>query len=103
MIKNYLKIAWRNLWKNKGFSAINIFGLATGIACCLLITLYVTNEFSYDNFHEKGKRIVRVVMQYGSGNDLSKVGVTGTKVAPAFKRAFPEVEAGVRCMRRIGL
>jgi putative ABC transport system permease protein len=96
MIKNYFKIAWRNLLKNKGFSAINIIGLAVGIASCLLITLYVTNEFSYDNFHEKGNRIVRVVMEYGSDNDVSKVGVTGTKAAPSFKRAFPEVEAGVR-------
>ena len=53
MIKNYFKIALRNLWKNKGYSAINIFGLAIGLATCLLITLYVTDELSYDRYNEK--------------------------------------------------
>ena len=60
MIKNYFKIAFRNLWKNKGFSAINIFGLAMGIAICLLITLFVKDELSYDKYNEKADRIYRV-------------------------------------------
>ena len=60
MLKNYLKIAFRNLWKNKGFSFINIFGLAIGIAVCLLIMLFVINEVSYDKFNKKADRIYRV-------------------------------------------
>jgi len=48
MLKNYFKVSLRNLWKNKGFSSINIFGLATGIACSLLIFLFITDEVSYD-------------------------------------------------------
>ena len=52
MIANFLKVALRNLWKRKLFSVINIAGLSVGIACFFLITVHVTDEFSYDNFHE---------------------------------------------------
>ena len=59
MIKNYFKIAWRSLLKHKGFSFINIFGLATGMACSFLIFLFVKDETSYDRFHkDSGKFIV---------------------------------------------
>src|SRR5688572_11376319 len=60
MIKNYLKTGFRNLWKNKGFSAINIIGLATGLAVCLMIALYVIDELNYDRHHEKADRIYRI-------------------------------------------
>ncbi|WP_315814974.1 hypothetical protein [Paraflavitalea speifideaquila] len=60
MIKNYLKIAFRNLWKNKAFSSINIMGLAAGLAVCLLIVLYVKEELSYDQYNEKADRIYRI-------------------------------------------
>ena len=53
MFKNYLKIALRNFLKHKGFSLINVFGLATGIACCLMIVLFVLDEISFDRYHEK--------------------------------------------------
>ncbi|HEX4852163.1 MAG TPA: ABC transporter permease, partial [Puia sp.] len=52
MIKTYFKIAWRNLMKNKTFSFINIFGLSVGLACCMLIGLYIVNELSYDKYQE---------------------------------------------------
>ena len=61
MLLNYIKVAFRNLWKNKGFSAINIFGLAIGLATCLLIILFVLDELSYDRFHTHGAHIYRVV------------------------------------------
>ncbi len=93
---NYLKIALRNLLKHKAFSIVNIVGLSVGLTACMLIALYVQNELSYDNFHKNGDRIVRVVMQYGEEKELTKTAMTGTKVAPAFKRTFPEVEAGIR-------
>ena len=57
MFKNYLKVAFRNLWKNKGFSFINIVGLAIGMASAVLILLWMQNETSYDDFHEKKDRI----------------------------------------------
>ncbi len=61
MIKNYFKIAWRNLMKNKVFSLINILGLTIGITVCMMIFLFIMNEFSMDNFHQKGKNIYRVM------------------------------------------
>ncbi len=64
MLKNYLKIAWRNLMKSKVFSFINIFGLTVGITVCLMIFLFIMNEFSFDNFHTKGKDIYRVMRIY---------------------------------------
>ena len=62
MIKNYLKIAIRNIAKYKGYSFINISGLAIGITCCLLIVLWVQDELSYDRFHEHSASLYRVVV-----------------------------------------
>jgi putative ABC transport system permease protein len=96
MIKNYLKIAWRNLLKNKGFSAINIFGLAVGIACCLLITLYVTDEMSYDNYHEKGDRIFRLNNNIKFGGIEQFMSQTPDLLGPDLKKDYPQVENQVR-------
>ena len=59
MIKNYLKIAWRNLMKNRVFSFIDIFGLTIGITDCMMIVLFIMNEYSVDLFHRQGKNIYR--------------------------------------------
>src|SRR3984885_15993631 len=64
MISNYLKVAWRNLMKSKSFSFINIFGITTGITVCMMIFLFVMNEFSVDSFHVKGKNIYRVMRSF---------------------------------------
>jgi putative ABC transport system permease protein len=98
MFKNYLKVALRGLLKNKFSSAINIFGLSIGLSSCLLIALYISHEISYDKFQQKGDRIARVIMEYKfDGAGESKAGnFTSTKVAPTFKRVFPEVENAVR-------
>jgi putative ABC transport system permease protein len=96
MIKNYFKIAWRNLLRNKAFSFINVVGLAFGLTCCLLLVLYLQQELSYDRFHSKADRIVRVIMEYKIGDGGNKGNFTSTKVFPEFKRRFPEVEDGVR-------
>ena len=96
MIKNYLKTAWRKLRKNKLYSVINIFGLAVGLAACLLIGVYISHELSYDKFHEKKDRIVRTTMEYSIEGTVSPVASTGTKVGPEFKRTFPVVEEYVR-------
>jgi putative ABC transport system permease protein len=97
MLRNYFKIAVRNLLRHRFFTAINLAGLVMGLTACLLIGVYFAHELSYDGFHTNGDRIARVVMQYkiGDGAELT-AGVTGTKVAPEFKRQFAEVEAGVR-------
>lgn len=97
MIRNYFKIAWRSLWKNKTASVINITGLSVGLTCCLLMVLYMQHELSYDKFQKNGDRIVRVIMEYSfNGSPVTKGNFTSSKVAPSFKRNFPEVEEGVR-------
>ena len=96
MIRNYFKIAARNLWRNKTFSAINIFGLALGISTCLLIMLYVQNELGYDRFHEKSDRIVRVVFKGSIQGEKMKEANVMPPVAQAFKKDFPEVQEATR-------
>ncbi|AYB35313.1 ABC transporter permease [Chryseolinea soli] len=96
MYQSYFKIGWRNLLRNKSYSIINILGLAIGIACCLLSSLYIFHELSYDRFHKNANRIVRATTEFSYGGKVTKVAVTGTKVLPEFKRVFPEVESGVR-------
>lgn len=97
MLKNYLKTAFRTLWKNKTTSVINVTGLAIGLTCCLLMVLYMQHELSYDKFQKNGDRIARVIMEYSfNGSPATKGNFTSTKVFPAFKQHFPEVEDGVR-------
>ncbi len=96
MFKSIFRIAARNLWKNKFFSAINIIGLSAGLSCCLLIGLYVQHELNYDSFQEKGDRISRVIMEYSFGQEPVKGNFTSTKVAPAFQAKFPEIESTIR-------
>ena len=98
MLKNYFKTAFRNFWKNKTSSAINIIGLTIGMTSCLLIALYISHETSYDDFEVKGNRIARVIMGYkfDGDNDLRKGNFTSARVGPVFKRTFPEIEEAVR-------
>lgn len=96
MFKNYLKIAWRKLWKNKVFTLINIMGLAVGMTGCFLIYLYVHFETSYDAFNTKADRIYRIVCDIKTPSDLIKANVTSAPVAINMEKDFPEVEAAVR-------
>ncbi|GAB3990925.1 ABC transporter permease [Spirosoma daeguense] len=101
MLQNYFKIAWRNLIRNKAFSAINILGLAIGVAACLLILQYVTFELSYDNFHAKGDRIYRVIQDRYDKGKLSTQWAGGAQAAGnSFKAAFGEVEDYVKVLKR---
>jgi putative ABC transport system permease protein len=96
MLRNYIKIAWRNLIKHKVFSFINIFGLATGIAAFWLISLYVVDEWSYDRYNLKADRIFRVV-QHGKWNGGKfNLAVTSPPYAPALKNDYAEVEDAIR-------
>ncbi|WP_183578021.1 ABC transporter permease [Mucilaginibacter sp. X5P1] len=96
MLKSYLKIAWRNLRKNKLYAVINITGLTIGIVSCLLIGIYIRHELSYDRFNENADKIVRVTMEFNHGGGTQKFAFTGTKVGPQFKRTFPEIADYVR-------
>lgn len=99
MFKSYLKIALRNLRKNKLYSAVNIIGLTTGMVGCILIGLYVWNELSFDNFHVNKDRIARVTMKTRHSGKVEEIAVTGTKVGPQLKRTFPQVESYVRTIK----
>jgi putative ABC transport system permease protein len=96
MFQNYFKIAWRNLLRNRAFSAINIVGLAIGLSSCMLISLYVIDELSYDRFNEKADQIVRVVfkgsMMGGKFNEAHVMPPT----AAALKADYPEVLESTR-------
>jgi putative ABC transport system permease protein len=96
MIRSYLKIAFRNLWRNKTFTAINVFGLALGISTCLLIMLFVQNELSYDRFNAKADRIVRVVFRGSIGGEKMKEAMAMPPVAQTLKATYPEVEEATR-------
>jgi putative ABC transport system permease protein len=97
MIKNYFKMAWRSLLKQKGFSFINIFGLATGMACSLLIFLFVKDETSYDRFHHDAGHIYRVVKDFVN-DDGSRLpdATTPPALAPAMQKDIPEVAITTR-------
>lgn len=97
MLKNYIRIALRNIKKHKAYSFINIAGLAIGMACCILIIQYVRDELSYDRYHEKADRIYRLV----DALDLSKptsryFALSSAPFAPTLKKEFPEVKDAVR-------
>ncbi|RFZ94208.1 ABC transporter permease [Mucilaginibacter conchicola] len=96
MIKNYFKIAWRNLWKNKVSSVINIVGLAVGMAACIVILLFVAYEKSFDNFH--GDNVVRIseVQKFPGMAASQKVGLSMFPMGPSLKAEFPEVEKFTR-------
>jgi putative ABC transport system permease protein len=104
MIKNYFKTAWRSLWKNKTFSAINIFGLSVGVAAFLLIINYLRFEYSYDDAHVKKDRIYRIpMMTKEKGGKEQTFAFTYPAVAPALKKDFPEIEEAARFRRQGGI
>lgn len=96
MLKNYFKIAWRNLLKNKAFSFINIIGLAIGLATCLLIALFVFNELSYDRYNELADRIVRVNLEGKIGDAVLNESTVMAPVGETLVSEIPEVELSTR-------
>ena len=96
MFTNYLKVALRNLWKNKGFSIINITGLAVGMASAILILLWIQNELSYDGFHEKKARIYEAWNRAEFSGELHCWNTTPRVLAAAMQKDFPEVEHACR-------
>jgi len=103
LLRNHLKIAWRNLRKDRGFATINIFGLALGLAVCLLITFFVIDEFSYDRYNEKADRIYRINEDvYVNGNGKEAV-ITPAPMAPALIKDFPQIEKATRIKGLFGI
>src|SRR5471030_57065 len=97
MIRNYFKTAFRNLWRNKGFSVINIVGLSVGLACCMLIFLYTMDELSYDRFNVKKDSIYHLTADFKTPTgEVHKISSTGQMHGPGFKRQIPEIEDFVR-------
>lgn len=96
MYKNYLKIALRNLWRHRGFSFLNIMGLAIGMTAGFLILLYVIFELSYDGFHSKGDNIYRVVADIKTPSETIEANTVAWAVLPNLQKEFPEIKAAVR-------
>src|SRR5690606_7260188 len=96
MLKNYIKIAWRNLLRYKFVSFINLFGLSIGITCCLLIALYVLDELSYDRYNSKADQIYRVERTFLNTESKSvslELGAVAPPVGPLLQNDFKEIQA----------
>jgi putative ABC transport system permease protein len=96
MLQNYIKIAWRNLRKHKFYSFLNIFGLSLGLASCLLITLYVVDELSYDRSFEHADRIFRVNSDIRFGGADMKLAVAPDPLAFTLQKDYPQIESVTR-------
>src|SRR5215213_8740161 len=96
MLRNYLKVAFRYLSRHKGYTVLNVSGLAVGIACCILIMLFVKNEWSYDKFHSKSSRLHRAWLKEFYQGEIFKNTVTPIPLGPVLQDNLPEVESTCR-------
>src|SRR6202012_4911659 len=96
MLRNYLKIAFRSLKKSKGFTALNIIGLAAGLGVCLLIVLYVTDELSYDRYNVNADRIYRIDGDSYVNTPQYAAATTTKFFGPAIVAAYPKIQQMVR-------
>jgi putative ABC transport system permease protein len=101
MIKNYFKIAWRSLWKNKLYTTLNVAGLTFGISCFLLIGLYLFDELTFDEQHSKADRIYRVIENKTVNGEATIIAAAGYKLAEESKKSIAEVENTTH-MQRMG-
>src|ERR1700712_2981697 len=98
MLRNHIKIAFRSLSRNKGYSAINITGLAVGLAVCIMIMLYVTHEMTYDRFHKNGDRIYKLQASIKIGGNTMNMDYLSFAAGPLVKQAQPSVECYMRTL-----
>jgi putative ABC transport system permease protein len=96
MFRNYLVTAFRNLFKSRGFSVINIAGLSVGMAACILILMFIRDELSYDAYHENGDRIYRLAVDYKLRSEEARIATVGASTAVELVSLYPEVENAVR-------
>lgn len=98
MLKNYILIALRNLRKHRAFSLINILGLSLGLACCLLLTLYIQDEFSYDTHLQRKDDVYRIVTEFEGAIGFDKLAAASPPIALALGEEIPEVEVAARLL-----
>jgi len=98
MLKNYLKIALRYIRKNKGYTLINVCGLASGVACCLVVFLYITDELSFDKYHVNKERIYRIATREESPTSTNEAATTCAAFAQVLKDNYPQVEKLARIL-----
>ena len=96
MLTNYVKIAWRNLIRNKTYSALTLLGLASGITCAILLGLYVYDELTFDQYHTNAATIYRLNLDIKWGDNELKMGVGSAPMAPALRQEFPEISKVLR-------
>ena len=99
MLINYFKIAWRNLLKSKTFSFINIFGLAAGLTCCMLISIYLLHEFSYDSYQPDVKNVYQMATTFSMNHKDFTLAAVSAPIASTVKKEFPEVRQYTRMMQ----
>ena len=99
MLRPYLKLAFRNLRSQPGYSTITLFGLVIGFGACLLIAQWVAEELSYDRFHADADRIYRVIAERGEGDDTQISANTSYPIIPHLRADFPEIAAATRARR----
>ncbi|MES2006191.1 MAG: ABC transporter permease [Bacteroidota bacterium] len=100
MLRNYFKIAWRNLMKHKFISFINLFGLTVGLTCCLLITVYILHETSYDRYNKNANRIYRVTRSFNNqdGAVTLRLSTVAPPFAPLLQNYFPDIQKITRLL-----
>jgi putative ABC transport system permease protein len=98
MFTNYIKIAWRNLVKNKVFSFINIFGLSVGLTCCILISLYIYHELNYDKYHDNRDNVFRLGTIFIDEGVEEAGGNSSAPLGRMFQQEYPEVQASARIL-----
>jgi len=96
MFKTYLKTAWRNVLKSKLFSIINVIGLSVGLTCCMLITLYIINETSYDAYQKNAANIYQLGTEFVGLGNFKKLPNTPAPMAEMMKANFPEIKQTTR-------
>ena len=99
MIRTYIRLALRSLLKNKAFAFINVFGLATGLTCCLLISMYIFQELSYDKHHAAGDRVYQIGTASTHEGVIKRYSTTPAPLAPTMQQEYPEVEGFTRLMK----
>src|SRR6185436_12332151 len=99
MLKNYFKIAWRNLMKNKTFSFINVFGLSIGLTSCMLITLYLYHELSYDKYHKNIDRLYQLGTTFVKEGKEDRTANTPAPIAKTMQQEFPEIAQSTRLIK----
>jgi len=101
MIRNYTKIAWRNLRRHRGYSFINITGLAIGMACCMLILLWVQDEMSFDRYHKNADNICRVIQDINFSDHSTSWAINQGPLGPSLENDFPEIVDSCRMTGRV--